>query len=264
MKAPITPAQRPPKSSNPLVENYEEQCKNLPAKSPSVASYLRVAYAEADELRVEAAKIISDHAGGKKRRCYRGRPTEYTQKVADRICEQIAQGYSLRGIVSFDPHVPGRATVHRWLRENPEFRDQYAQAQERRADAYFDMALEVACYEPDVQRARLIVDTLKWSAGRLSPKRYGRQVSAERDAPDSNAVSLMLKQLTSRPQILAELTGGEVSVERLLADFQLLGPSGSEANQPITNITTNQTTSVLRQDARIGTGSGHKTHHGNQ
>jgi hypothetical protein len=261
MKATITPAQRPPKSSNPLVENYEEQCKNLPAKSPSVASYLRVAYAEADELRVEAAKIISDQAVGKKRGRYRGRPTEYTQKVADRICEQIAQGYSLRGIVSFDPHVPGRATVHRWLRENPEFRDQYAQAQERRADAYFDMALEVACYEPDVQRARLIVDTLKWSAGRLSPKRYGRHVPSEGDSLQFNAVSLMLKQIVSRPQVLAELAAGEVNVERLIQEFQLLGPSGSEPDQNETKPTYKPNTSALRQDVRIGAGSRQNTYH---
>lgn len=261
MKAAISPARKAPKPSNPLVENYDEHCKGLPAKSPSVASYLRVAYAEADELRVEAAKILSDKAGGKQRRRYRGRPREYTQQVANRICEQIAQGYSLRGIVSFDPHVPGRATVHRWLRENPEFRDQYAQAQERRADAYFDMALEVACYEPDVQRARLIVDTLKWSAGRLSPKRYGRQGSSEGDLPQFNAVSLMLKQIVSRPQVLAELVAGEVNVERLIQKFQLLGPSGSDANQPITNITTNQTTSAPPQDARIGSDSGINKHH---
>lgn len=259
MKAMITPAQRPPKSSNPLVENYEEQCKNLPDKSPSVASYLRVAYAEADELRVEASKIISDKKSGKRRRRYRGRPTDYAKAVADRICEQIAQGYSLRGIVSFDPHVPGRATIHRWLRERPEFRDQYAQAQERRADAYFDMALEVACYEPDIQRARLIVDTLKWSAGRLSPKRYGRHVSSEGDSLQFNAVSLMLKQIVSKPQVLAELAAGEVNVERLIQEFQLLGSGGSEPNP--TNLTHKQKTSVLREDLRIGSDNGQNTHH---
>jgi hypothetical protein len=247
---------------NPLVENYDEKCKDLPERSPSVASYLRVAYAEADELRAEASKIISDKKSGKKRNLYRGRPTQFSQAAADRICEQIAQGYSLRGIVSFDPHVPGRATVHRWLRERPEFRDQYAQAQERRADAYFDMALEVACYEPDIQRARLIVDTLKWSAGRLSPKRYGRHISSDGEPLQFNAASLILKQIVSRPLVLAELAAGEVSVERLIQEFQLLGPNGSDANQPTTNITTNQTTSVLRQDARIGTGSGHNIHHG--
>lgn len=250
-----------PKIANPLVENYDEKCKDLPDRSPSVASYLRVAYAEADELRVEAAKIIADRKGGKKRGRYRGRPTEFTQAIADRICEQIAQGYSLRGIVSFDPHVPGRATVHRWLRERPEFRDQYAQAQERRADAYFDMALEVACYEPDVQRARLIVDTLKWSAGRLSPKRYGRHVPSEGDSLQFNAESLMLKQMVSRPRVLAELAGGEVSVERLIEEIQLLGPSGSEPNPNETRLTSKQTTHVLRQDARIRSDSGEITHH---
>ena len=249
------------KAVNPLVENYDAKCKGLPDRSPSVASYLRVAYAEADELRVEAAKIIADTKGGKKRGRYRGRPTDYSQAVADRICEQIAQGYSLRGIVSFDPYVPGRATVHRWLRERPEFRDQYAQAQERRADAYFDMALEVACYEPDVQRARLIVDTLKWSAGRLSPKRYGRHVSSEGDLPQFNAESLMLKQIVSRPQVLAELAAGEVNVERLIQEFQLLGPSGSEPNQNETKLTYKPNTSALRQDVRIGAGSRQNTYH---
>ena len=255
------PPRKPGKPINPLLENYDEKCKGLPDRSPSVASYLRVAYAEADELRVEAAKIIADTKGGKKRGRYRGRPTDYTQAVADRICEQIAQGYSLRGIVSFDPHVPGRATVHRWLRERPEFRDQYAQAQERRADAYFDMALEVACYESDVQRARLIVDTLKWSAGRLSPKRYGRHVPSEGDSLQFNAVSLMLKQIVSRPQVLAEIAAGEVNMERLIQEFQLLGPSGSEPNQNETKLTTKQTTHVLRQDARIRSDSGEITHY---
>jgi hypothetical protein len=249
------------KIANPLVENYDEKCKDLPERSPSVASYLRVAYAEADELRAEASKIISDKNNGKKRNCYRGRPTRFSQAAADRICEQIAQGYSLRGIVSFDPHVPSRATVHRWLRECPEFRDQYAQAQERRADAYFDMALEVACYEPDVQRARLIVDTLKWSAGRLSPKRYGRQVSSEGDIPQFNAVSLMLKQIVSRPQLLAELAGGELSAERLIQEFQLLGPSGSESNQTKPNLISKQNTFALREGGHIGTVSGQNTHH---
>ena len=213
---------------NPLVEGFHEKCKLLPQSSPLVETYARISVGELEELRAEAKKIISDKAKAHKRNRYRGRPTEYTNAVADRICEQIAQGYSLRGIVAFDPHVPSRSTVHRWLREHAEFRDQYAHAQERRADAYFEMALEAAHSEPDVQRARLIVDTLKWAAGRLSPKRYGRQVSSEGDLPQFNAVSLMLKQIVSRPQVLAELVGGEVSAERLIEEFQLLGPGGPE------------------------------------
>ena len=221
------PPRKSQKPINPLLENYDEKCKNLPERSPSVASYLRVAYAEADELRAEAAKIIADTKVGKKRGRYRGRPTDYIQAVADRICEQIAQGYSLRGIVSFDPHVPSRATVHRWLREYPEFRDQYAQAQERRADAYFDMALEVACYEPDVQRARLIVDTLKWSAGRLSPKRYGRQVSSGGDIAQISMVSLMLQRIVREPQVLAEIVAKDSEFARLINECQLPGPSAS-------------------------------------
>jgi hypothetical protein len=261
MKTAPNPKKRSSESPNPLVDDFEEKSKILPSRSPSVEAYIRAGYAEMEELRAEAKKIIADKAKRHKRNRYRGRPTEYTHAVANSICQLIEQGYSLRGIVAFDPHVPSRATVHRWLREHPEFRDQYAHAQERRADAYFEMALEVSYSEPDVQRARLIVDTLKWAAGRLSPKRYGRQVLIEGDAPQFSAVSLMLKQIVSKPHVLAEIAAGEVSVERLIHEFQRFGLSGPEPNQNKNKPTSTQTTSVLRRDACIEMGNGQTPTH---
>lgn len=79
----------------------------------------------------------------------------------------------------------------RWLGDdkNADFRGQYARAREFQADALFDQALEIAdeskgdwAIDKDgktvidhehVQRSRLRVDTRKWAAGRLAPKRYG-------------------------------------------------------------------------------------------
>jgi hypothetical protein len=198
-----------------LVANYETEIKATP-HFPNTESYLRTFYAYADEIRTEVTSIAEGKKKGGRNR-YRGRPTEYSQQKADRICRQVAEGHSIRGITSKDPHVPSRATIHRWLKEYPDFRDQYAQATQQRAEALFDMALEIACGEKDVQRARLIVDTLKWQAGKLAPKRYGKQVVFEGEVKQFNAFSLILQQMVSKPALLAEFASDKGNLA-LLAD----------------------------------------------
>ena len=198
-----------------LVANYETTIKVTP-EFPTTASYMHTFYAYADEIRTEVTEIVKHQKKGGRNR-YRGRPSEYAPHVAERICRQVGEGHSIRGITSKDPHVPSRATIHRWLKEYPDFRDQYAQAMQQRAEALFDMALEVACGEKDVQRARLIVDTLKWQAGKLAPKRYGKQVVVEGEVKQFNAFSLILQQMVAKPALLAEFASDKGNLA-LLAD----------------------------------------------
>lgn len=133
------------------------------------------------------------------------RPSSFTQKVADAICEGIAEGRSLRSICQ-DEAMPNKATVFRWLadEERKEFRDQYACAREAQADALFDEVLEIAdeevtmvkrskhgaqddeeaevevVFDPTaVARNRLRVDARKWMAGKLRPKVYGEKIQTE-------------------------------------------------------------------------------------
>lgn len=223
-----------------LVVNFEEKLEGLPETTPAAAAYVRAGYVEAEEARVEAEQVIHHTNNRVRRNRYRGRPTEYSPAVADRICRQIEQGYSVRGIVSFDPHVPSRATIHRWLREHPEFRDQYAQAQQLRADAYFDMALEIACGEPDIHRARLIVDTLKWMAGKLSPKKYGKTVLFDGEVRQFNAIALVLQQIVSKPELLAEIVSNKREFQELTKTFQL-----SESSDPGSSKQKHKTTNPI-------------------
>ncbi len=130
-------------------------------------------------------------AGPKKRKPRKaGRPSGYTEAIAVEICRRIAERESLRKICA-DPDMPDKTTVLRWLaaKENAEFRTQYAHAREMQADTLFDEALEIADETSDdwittedgkkvldhehVQRSRLRVDTRKWAAGKLAPKKYG-------------------------------------------------------------------------------------------
>jgi hypothetical protein len=89
--------------------------------------------------------------------------------------------------------MPARQTVYRWLEANEGFRDRYVRAREALMDFYAEQILVIAFDEsgdivveqaPDgrsktvanhakVQRDRLKVDSLKWIASRLFPKRYG-------------------------------------------------------------------------------------------
>ncbi len=66
-----------------------------------------------------------------------GRPTTFTHELADRICEQLIEGSSLRTICR-NGAMPNRSTVFRWLAANEAFRVQYARARELQADTFFE------------------------------------------------------------------------------------------------------------------------------
>lgn len=120
-----------------------------------------------------------------------GRPSEYTDEIAGKICEGISDGRSLRSICLADD-MPDKATVFRWLGIHESFRDQYARARQAQADAIFDEILDIAdnpmmgekrkvmddgreevTYGDMIEHRKLQVDVRKWMAGKLRPKVYG-------------------------------------------------------------------------------------------
>lgn len=125
-----------------------------------------------------------------------GRPTDYSQELADDICERIADGESLRAICA-DEAMPNKATVFRWLGRHQEFSDQYARAREEQAESFADEMVAIAderetrvVMDGDgdavvvfdstaVARNRLRVDTRKWVASKLKPKKYGDKTTTE-------------------------------------------------------------------------------------
>lgn len=131
-----------------------------------------------------------------------GRPSSFTQEIADRICEELAQGTSLRTICKTEA-MPPMGTVFRWLADDryASFREQYARAREVQADTLFDEILQIAddglndTYKDDegkvrvdqdvIARSRLRVDARKWMAGKLRPKVYGDklELAGNPDAP---------------------------------------------------------------------------------
>jgi hypothetical protein len=119
-----------------------------------------------------------------------GRPSLYTEALAAGICRRLAEGETLRSVCR-DKAMPDKATVLRWLadKKKADFRERYVYAREMQADALFDEALEIAddasgdwtedkdgkkvVNHENIQRSRLRVDTRKWAAGKMAPKKYG-------------------------------------------------------------------------------------------
>jgi hypothetical protein len=137
------------------------------------------------------------------------RPSDYTPELADAICARLADGESLRTVCQSD-EMPDKSTVFRWLRTNA---DQYTRAKEESADALTDEMLDISddgtndwmarkgeegestgwqVNGEHIQRSRLRIETRKWIASKLKPKKYGDKVDLTHAGPGGGAIELSL------------------------------------------------------------------------
>lgn len=113
-----------------------------------------------------------------------GRPSIYTQSLADKICQELSMGKSMRTVCK-PASMPNPATIFRWLRTKPEFCNQYEKAKQEAADAMVDDMLDIADdLDENPQSRRIRVDTRKWIASKLKPRKYGDKITHGGD-PDN-------------------------------------------------------------------------------
>lgn len=137
-----------------------------------------------------------------------GRPEIYSQKVADRLCAEIAStSKSLRTICKMDG-MPSVQTVLKWLREDKNgFLAQYTRAKEEQADYLVEEMIDIAddgsndlmtitkgdvSYEVEnkevTNRSKLRVETRKWISSKLKPKKYGDRLDVGHRGKDGELV----------------------------------------------------------------------------
>lgn len=167
----------------------------------------------------------------------------FSQALCDAICTALAEGESLRSICQ-QPGMPHIATVMRWL-SDPEKRDfceQYTRAREAQAETLAEELLAIADeaeYEPiqdpntgetlavafdktAVARNKLRVETRKWLAARMSPKKYGDKLAvggaadldpiqmAGREMTDAERAVRLVNTLKAAPGAAAVLLGADL------------------------------------------------------
>lgn len=133
---------------------------------------------------------------------------EFDQVIADTICEEIADGRSLRSICK-DEGMPAKSTVFKWLAAVPAFADQYARAREAQADSLADDILDISdnkSLEPNDRRIR--IEARKWLAGKQRPKVYGDATTLKHTGPNGGPVEYTNMTEAEIDARLAALAGG--------------------------------------------------------
>ncbi|GAB3744851.1 terminase small subunit-like protein [Lysobacter olei] len=113
-----------------------------------------------------------------------GRPSTYSETLADSILDKLASGDSLRAICA-EEGMPDRDTVRRWLKEHDDFAAKYAHAREEQAEFHheemdrLESAVEDGSLNP--QAASVILANKRWRMEKLKPKVYGPAVTLKGD-----------------------------------------------------------------------------------
>jgi hypothetical protein len=112
----------------------------------------------------------------------------YSEELTDKICSIIAS--SNKGMHAICKEVGISYPTHlNWLRTYEEYLSKYVRAKEDQADFLSDEMLEISDHTEEdhtpftganvIQRDRLRIDTRKWIASKLKPKKYGDKLDIE-------------------------------------------------------------------------------------
>lgn len=131
-----------------------------------------------------------------------GRPSIYTEELADRICMLVATNTcGLDALCAKYPDLPVSSTIKEWRWSKDSFSARYAKAKmyqaELMAEEIIELSKEKLMYHDaegnqrvdsgSVASQRLQVDSAKWIAAKLAPKVYGERKVEE---PKSNEETL--------------------------------------------------------------------------
>jgi hypothetical protein len=167
-------------------------------------------------------------------RAQKGRPSTFTDALADEICERLGEGEPL-AVICRDEHMPAVRTVSHWKEKHPQFSADFARARDEGFDAIAVDCLNIAddngkdvrytdkgeeTVNTDViQRAKLRVETRLKLLAKWDPKRYGEKIAidqttrAEPVSAEQMAAEIQQSPVLRR-EIEAMLGRSESSVEQ--------------------------------------------------
>lgn len=148
-----------------------------------------------------------------------GRPTGYSNELADRICEAVANSQSgLRKTLESVPELPTFASVQGWLKKHAYFVQAIAHARHTQIKAMAEDIIDISNDETlDPNDKRIRIDTRKWLLSKLLPKTYGDKLDVtsggEALAVPSHQVDARIQSIVMQAQQRALL---EDEAQRLL------------------------------------------------
>lgn len=109
---------------------------------------------------------------------------EYSQEIADAICEKMIAGKSILAIGKMDGF-PSDDTIYRWMAKYDDFAGKCARARRIQAEQAVEQQQQIVddclagAVAPDV--ARVALSGLQWRASKFEPKKYGDSTTVRGD-----------------------------------------------------------------------------------
>lgn len=155
---------------------------------------------EEDERAEKRKNAIMRPTGGKKHGIL-------TLELMEKICARIATGEALQNIAD-DEDMPSTKTFFYWVNKDDAYAKLYNEALRLRGENFADetsrLSDEARRAPPELTNAyRLAVDTRKWVAARLLPKKWGDRVVIAGDAENP----LQVKHVTDANDLMARIKG---------------------------------------------------------
>jgi hypothetical protein len=160
--------------------------------------------------RMTERRDLTDGSAGQASKKRAGRPSRYTQEIADEICRRLADGEGLKEICR-TPGMPSEAAVRSWaLNDYQDFAAPYEQARQIQFHRWADEILSIADDSrqdislrqlPDgttarvvdhehINRSRLKIDSRKWLLSKLLPSKFGDRVATELTGAGGRAIRI--------------------------------------------------------------------------
>ncbi len=128
------------------------------------------------------------------------RPTKYSEKLEDRMLEEIASGRSVISLCREEDWTPNADTWYRWMYKIDGLSDRYTRAKAISSEFHADQILAIAdeADNQSFQVARLQIDARKWVASKLVPNKYGEKSQIDHTSSDDSMKAPTVIKLVSK------------------------------------------------------------------
>lgn len=167
--------------------------------------------------------------------------TKYEPELALKICEQVAEGRTLKDICN-DAKMPHRSTFNRWVVNYPELSRAYGAAREVSAYSLEEEALELGREirkEPGTsQKVRafdVLMNQLRWSASRRNPQVFSEKGSVQVTVPIQINTALDLGE-----EVQAAVSPDHPNIYELTAEVETEAPAPEQSDKPLVDVEARQ------------------------
>ena len=124
-----------------------------------------------------------------------GRPSDYSEELAENIVSLLRQGYSVHEICKQDD-MPSEASFYTWLKVHPKFLEKYREGRDDQTDALMDKIVMASNMlirgEGEASSFGVAIRGYETAAKRMAPRKYGDRMQSEVSGPNGSAIQVVL------------------------------------------------------------------------